>query len=48
MSIKEAMRAGVELENRRRVGAEVREITRGKEGKSWMAMNTIVKTLVLL
>lgn len=47
MSIKEAMRAGVELENRR-VGAEVRQITRGKEGKSWMAMNTIVKTLVLL
>lgn len=44
-TIKEASIVGTELENRR-VGAEVRGITRGKNGKSCMALNTIVKTLV--
>lgn len=36
----------MELENRRIVGAEVREMTKGKEGESCMALNTTVKTLV--
>lgn len=45
-SIREASIAGVELENRRIVGAEVREMTRGKEAESCMALNTTVKTLV--
>lgn len=34
----------MELENRRIVGAEVRERTRGKGGKSWMALNIAVTT----